>query len=161
MIIYHGSTKKVKRPKLLNNQRLLDFGKGFYTTTNQEQAERWAKIKQKRAGEKSNAIVSVYEINDAIFQDSELNTKTFPVADEEWLDFIVTNRKENLNHGFDIVKGAVANDTLYETLTLFETGVLSKPETISRLKAHKLFDQISFHTEESLSELKFNETYQI
>ena len=159
MKVFHGSTYIIEEPIILQNQRLLDFGKGFYTTTNQEQAERWAKIKQKRAGEKSNAIVSVYEINDAIFQNSELKTKTFPIADEEWLDFIVTNRKEDLNHGFDIVKGAVANDTLYETLTLFETGILSKQETISRLKIHKLFDQISFHTEKALKELKFIESY--
>lgn len=161
MKIFHGSTEIIENPIILLNQRLLDFGKGFYTTTNQEQAERWAKIKQKRAGEDSKAIVSVYEINDEIFQNSELKTKTFPVADEEWLDFIVTNRKEDLNHGFDIIKGAVANDTLYETLTLFETGILSKQETIVRLKVHNLFDQISFHTEKSIKELKFTNLYEI
>jgi len=48
MKVYHGSTEIVEYPLILDTQRLLDFGKGFYTTTNQEQAEKWALIKQKR-----------------------------------------------------------------------------------------------------------------
>ena len=62
-------------------------------------------------------------------------------------------------HQYDIVIGAVANDTLYSTLLLYETGVLSKIETIRRLKTHKLFDQISFHNQSVLKELQYSENY--
>ena len=62
-------------------------------------------------------------------------------------------------HNFDIVVGAVANDTLYSTLLLYETGVLSRIETIRRLTTHKLFDQISFHNQLVLKELQFLESY--
>jgi len=39
MRIYHGSDVVVKIPKILTANRLLDFGEGFYTTSNYEQAE--------------------------------------------------------------------------------------------------------------------------
>ncbi|MBQ9633956.1 MAG: DUF3990 domain-containing protein [Schwartzia sp.] len=42
MIVYHGSTVVVRQPDVLHSYRRLDFGKGFYTTTVREQAERWA-----------------------------------------------------------------------------------------------------------------------
>jgi len=48
MKLYHGSTFIVEKPNLeiLNNRT--DFGKGFYTTTDIEQAEKWTKIKKER-----------------------------------------------------------------------------------------------------------------
>lgn len=45
MIVYHGSTEIIKSPDVLHSFRTLDFGKGFYLTTNREQAERWARRK--------------------------------------------------------------------------------------------------------------------
>lgn len=42
MILYHGSNVEVREPKLLKIQRDLDFGKGFYTTSDFEQARTWA-----------------------------------------------------------------------------------------------------------------------
>ena len=47
MKLYHGSTYFVESPEVLETQRMLDFGKGFYTNTSKEQAEKWALIKQK------------------------------------------------------------------------------------------------------------------
>ena len=160
MILYHGSVQKIQKPVIIQSQRLLDFGMGFYTTTNKEQAEKWAKIKQHRK-EGIEAIISVYELADEVFTDKSFKIKNFEKASEEWLDFIILNRTQAVNHGFDIVKGAVANDTLYATLLLFESGVLNKVETISRLKTHKLFDQISFHNQQILNKLVFKEAFKI
>jgi len=36
MIVYHGSNVEVKEPRIINPNRTLDFGKGFYTTTNHD-----------------------------------------------------------------------------------------------------------------------------
>ena len=44
MIIYHGSNVKVEKPALIVQNRFLDFGFGFYTTTNKAQAENFAGI---------------------------------------------------------------------------------------------------------------------
>ena len=42
IILYHGSNVAVERPKIIQSQRTLDFGEGFYTTTNKQQAEIFA-----------------------------------------------------------------------------------------------------------------------
>jgi hypothetical protein len=159
MILYHGSTVIVKNPKIIVPQRHLDFGKGFYCTTERSQAESWARIKQKREANKTSAIVSVYSIDDAIFLDKNIMIKIFESATEEWLDFIIANRNGHSTFNFDIVKGPVANDTLYASLALYETGILTKEETIKRLKTHKLFDQISFSNEKIIERLKFENSY--
>ena len=46
MTVYHGSSVVVERPDVLHSYRPLDFGKGFYVTTVEEQAERWARRKK-------------------------------------------------------------------------------------------------------------------
>ena len=43
MIVYHGSSEIVKKPDVLHSYRPLDFGMGFYVTTVEEQAARWAR----------------------------------------------------------------------------------------------------------------------
>lgn len=42
MLLYHGSNVEVRSPRLLEGQRPLDFGNGFYTTTDFQQASTWA-----------------------------------------------------------------------------------------------------------------------
>lgn len=155
MKLYHGSTEIIHQPLILETQRLLDFGKGFYTTTNAEQAKSWALIKRKRIFGELNAYVSVYDIDDSFLDSNIFNVKKFVHANEKWLDFVIANRKGDTAHKYDIVIGAVANDTLYQTLSLFESGILTKSETINRLKTHLLFDQISFHNDEVLKHLLF------
>ena len=57
MKLYHGSIVAVHEPKILTPARTLDFGKGFYTTTDFEQAKKW--VQNKKRNEKSeNAVVS-------------------------------------------------------------------------------------------------------
>ncbi|MBR1742397.1 MAG: DUF3990 domain-containing protein [Lachnospiraceae bacterium] len=51
MLVYHGSYLPVERPKIIVSNRTLDFGRGFYTTTNYEQAEEWARKVLKRRKE--------------------------------------------------------------------------------------------------------------
>ena len=161
MELYHGSIEIVKSPVIRKKQRLLDFGLGFYTTSNQIQAERWALIKQKREGKKARAFVSLYRFNDDNLKNNTLKIREFKNANEEWLDFVIKNRNEYFNHGYDMVIGPVANDTLYQTLNLYETGILTKPETISRLKVHPLYNQVAFNTLIAIQLLHFDTAYQV
>ena len=48
MLLYHGSNTEVSNPQILESNRHLDFGKGFYLTSSYEQAKRWAKETIKR-----------------------------------------------------------------------------------------------------------------
>ena len=53
MIIYHGSDVPIEYPEILDSARYLDFGIGFYTTSNRKQAERWAgKVSSRNSSKK-------------------------------------------------------------------------------------------------------------
>ena len=131
MILYHGSNVIVEQPKLIRQNRYLDFGFGFYTTTN------------------------IYSVEEAVAF-KECSLLRFDSPDEAWLDFVAENRQgtyQGKQH--DLIYGAVANDDVYRTITLYMTGVLDKEQTLAALKIRKLFNQLVFATEKSLQYLHF------
>jgi len=154
MKVYHGSLNQVKKPNVKRGRPGTDFGEGFYTTTNFEQARRWAINKQKRTGRKYKAIVNTYDIADNILDIDKFIVKKFDSPDREWLSFVV-NCRNSIPHDYNIVFGPVANDKIYLTINMFESGILTAEETIARLKVDEYFNQISFHTKEVIRELKF------
>ena len=93
----------------MESDRRLDFGKGFYLTSNLEQARRWAELTVKRRGT-GKATVSVFEFDDN--SNSDLRILHFTQAQKEWLEYVTMNRKNQsiLNDDYDIVIGPVAND---------------------------------------------------
>ena len=155
MYLYHGSDVIVKKPKILESNRYLDFGAGFYTTGNKKQALRWAKKVSKR-NDTDHFFVSIFEFNksDAF---KNLQVLVFDHADKKWLDFVLKNRNGKKTIEYDIVSGPVADDNVYLSIRLFETGVLSEEETIKRLKIRKLYNQILFHNVKSLKYLKYKD----
>ena len=160
MKLYHGSTYIIKEPTLEILNYKTDFGKGFYTTTDFEQAERWAITKSERLPLKEDVhkYVNVFEFED----NSDLNILNFEEATKEWLEFVYMNRKcERLEHNYDIIKGPVADDRLYKVLSGYEDGTYDVDETIKRLKTYVLANQISFHTEEAISLLRYIETIEV
>ena len=158
MKLYHGSNIEVKNPKILTSARVGDFGRGFYTTSSLEQARRWAQIRAKQEDVQSG-IVTVFEVPDTIFENSELRIKTFEKADEEWLDFVLENRKNvEFEHGFDLVIGPVADDRVYVCLNMLEDGLADRETVIKKLKTYVLADQILFHTSKSLLFLNYEKT---
>lgn len=154
MIVYHGSTVLVENPEIRVGENFLDFGIGFYTTTSYEQAERWAKIKMRRENA-DTGYVTIYEFDfDAAIKDA--NVKRFDTADKEWLLFVVQNRRgEYGTESADMYIGPVADDDVYQSIRLFETGVLDVEATVKRLKTEKLQDQWTFHTDKMLTYLRY------
>lgn len=160
MILYHGSTDIVDSPEIRKGDVYLDFGIGFYTTTSLEQAERWAKIKMRRKNV-NLGYVSVYEF-DVEKVEKELTVKRFENADEEWLTFVVSNRNGNIiGNNIDLHVGPVADDNVYQSIRLFETGAYDAEYTVKKLKTEVLHDQWALHTEKILKCLKFVEVKEI
>lgn len=153
MICYHGSDTVVDAPKILEAKRPLDFGGGFYVTSNKEQAEAWAKRVSYRNNSKK-VCVNVYEF-DLVKAEQEATVIRFEKADENWLDFICANRSGKETFDYDVVIGPVADDKVYRVVILFENGDIDKDLALKRLKTEVLSDQILFHTEKALSYLKF------
>ena len=62
--------------------RTLDYGSGFYTTTDYDQAEQWARRRLRKSN--SEAFVNIYEVDiDAI---RKANTLWLDSPSEEWVD---------------------------------------------------------------------------
>jgi len=95
MRLYHGSNTAVSQPKLIAQTRGLDFGSGFYLTTNEEQAERFSEIVVNRR-KSGVATVSVYDFDEQVFEEkaaeNTLAVRRFESADAAWLRFVVDNR---------------------------------------------------------------------
>lgn len=157
--LYHGSTMAVRNPSLRPGRPNADFGKGFYTTSNFEQAERWAHIKQERE-DSERAVVSIYEFDESLLERQDLNIRKFTGADEPWLYFVADCRMSR-PHEYDLVQGPVANDKVFTTVNLFESGVLSAEAAILQLKAYKTYDQLSFHTDKVIKTLHFEESIEV
>lgn len=155
MILYHGSNMIVDKPRLVKQNHTLDFGYGFYTTTNEAQAVSFAdKVVNRRESGKPH--VSMYEVADIEILKDRLDILIFPEPDEKWLDFVYENRSGVYKGtSYDIVFGPVANDTIYRTFVAYEEGILTKEETIARLKIRKLYNQMIFSTERALKELSY------
>jgi len=154
MIVYHVSNVIIEKPRLLKPKRTLDFGAGFYTTTNKKQAVSFAHKVMLRTDSKAKAV-SMYEVDfDKVKK--VLDILVFDSPDSEWLDFVFSNR-QGIYSGkqYDIVVGAVADDTIYRVFSLYEAGILTREETLKRLKIRKLYDQVTFCSEEALSYLQY------
>ena len=154
MIFYHGSNITVSEPKLIPQNRFLDFGYGFYTTTNKAQAISFADkvAKRRRTGVRT---VSIYELDEATAF-AECSVLRFEAADEAWLDFVSENRSGNYDgEAYDFIFGPVANDDVYTTFLLYSSGVLTKEQTLEALKIKKLYNQLVLATEKALGYLKF------
>lgn len=155
MILYHGSNVEVKEPILLKVQRELDFGKGFYTTSDMEQAARWAWRTAKRRGE-SSAFVTVYEVNEDELKNIRLLSIDSPNV--EWLNLVVKNRKgEYIAGDWDIISGPVADDQTAQVIDLYLEGAYDEEEAIRRFLTQRLKDQYAFKTDEALKLLIFKE----
>jgi hypothetical protein len=152
--LFHGSNVKIENPKIDFSRNSLDFGRSFYVTSSMEQARNWAKRKSQRLGQ-GIPVVNVYKF---VGDFSVLKIKKFEAPNEEWLDFVISNRNENY-HGetFDIVVGPVADDSVIRTIRLYVNGIYDKEEALKRFKTEVLDDQFLFATENALEYLKFEE----
>lgn len=149
--LYHGSNIEVQQPKILTHLRALDFGSGFYLTSDFRQAEKWAKLVVKRR-QQGKAMVNRYIFT----RNNELNILHFNTANDEWLDFVVANRKlQPLKDRYDLVIGPVANDATLPVIDDYMDGRYTKQEAVARLLPQNLTDQYAFLSEKALSFLQF------
>ena len=155
MILYHGSNVEVRQPRLLRGQRPLDFGPGFYTTSDMGQASKWAE-RTARIRKEGVPLVSVYGIDGAALD--ELKVLSFNTANKEWLHFVADNRRRLAgSNDWDIVSGPVANDQTMPTLMLFLDGFLTEDEATAWLLPQKLKDQVVFKSDAALAILHCTE----
>lgn len=152
MILYHGTDTYIDRIDLNACKPFKDFGKGFYLSSDYDQAMELAKARAEASGR--NPIVHSYEFDEAILYSSELSIKLFDSYSEEWARFVLENREGICHKHYDIVYGPIANDKVGAQIRLYREKFITLKEFMSRLKYMKgLTFQYYFGTERAIEKL--------
>lgn len=122
-------------------RRLTDFGRGFYTTTNQHQARQWANTRVLRTpmllGVK--AVVLAFSIDRDVL--SSLDTLAFVRSTTDYWD-LVTDCRYGFNPHARAKVGHLAYDIVYGPVTIWPQSLVIAD-----------CDQISFHTSKAAAAL--------
>ena len=133
MLLYHGSNLTVDKPQLLSHTRGLDFGAGFYLTTNEIQARTFSEIivNRRQAGAPT---VSIFEFDEDAAKEA-LDIAFFPEPNAEWLEFVRDNRLQTYSgKEYDIIVGPVANDRVYPTILALVIGQFTVEAALVAIK---------------------------
>ena len=143
MLVYHGSYTEVREPKIIVGRNTKDFGTGFYCTVIKEQAQRWAR-------RYDTPTVNIY----SSLIDEKLDILEFKTMTDAWLDFIIACRSGK-PHSHDIVIGAMANDQIYNFISDYMDGILTREQFWVLAKFKYPTHQINFCTDDALKCLAF------
>lgn len=133
IVLYHGATEKIEHPIVNVGRPNLDFGPAFYLTRMRKQAETWAYRTMVRRNAPQQWI-NIYEFDLECALGEGARYCNFAVYDEQWLDFVVGNRRGlNLWQQYDIIEGGIANDRVVNTVELYAGGLISREEALGRL----------------------------
>lgn len=148
--VYHGSYTKVDKPVLSFSRKTLDFGTGVYVTPVYEQAVAWAMRWLRR---NRPAVVNRCAFRDELLPELGVRIMDFPVYDREWLRFVADSRAGVQKDQYDIVRGGIANDKVFNTLELFFAKLISEDEALVRLKYEKPNHQICIRRQDLIDRL--------
>ena len=135
MTVYHGGNTSRKKHKRFWNGVLL-YG---YKGTGSKMSKRY-----------DDKIVSIYEVR----LNTHLNIKEFKDMTDEWLDFIIDCRSGK-PHQYDIVIGAMANDQIYNYVSDYIDGAITREQFWVLAKFKYPTHQINFCTREALKCLEY------
>ena len=163
MKLYHGSNIVIDSINLAMCRPYKDFGKGFYLTDIEEQAEKMAIRVSRIYG--GSPIVNVFEIQDNFKEIPNINIKDFGLqTTEEWAKFVMNNRDRafsdienvlcNKDNKYDIVIGPVADDNMALLFRQYENEIIDFETLLRGIIYKKASSQYSFHTEKSIMLLR-------
>lgn len=155
MKLYHGSYTAIDHIDLSKGRVGKDFGQGFYLSDDPDQAFEMAKLTTFRLS-KGCPTVTTFEIDESVFNQSDLRIKRFDGYTEEWARFIVMNRNNKTTtpmHDYDIVIGPIADDKVGVQMRLFTDEYISIEELVKRLTFIRPTIQYYFATEKAISYL--------
>ena len=158
MIVYHGTTEIIEKPDVNHSKKYLDFGVGFYLTTYEEQAKKWAIRKGMR--QEKIPVVNEYELNE---QWEGYRVLSFEEENEKWLEFVCACRRgENLNKDYDIIIGSVADDDVFKTVDMYFRGLWDKQKVLEELRYYKMNNQICIVNQNTLDQLlTYKKSYEV
>lgn len=140
--LYHGALMPIPEPIVTAGRPNLDFGRGFYTTTLREQAEKWAKLVASRHKTPKTPYLNIYQL-DYEKVDECFNVMSFDEYDLDWLDFVVDCRQGNpVWTDYDMIEGGVADDRVIDTVEDYQNGIITAQQALGQLRFQKINNQI-------------------
>lgn len=161
--LYHGSFMTVREPDLRRCKIGKDFGRGFYLTTDRQQAINFSRMVAQRRNQ-MKGILNIYRFTNF----DGLNVFEFNNTDVNWLHCVVGNRDAkfaNLALPYnrcDVLIGKVADDNTSSVINAYMNGVYGQIGSVQAVNfainmflTNKLNNQFCFKTRNSLNRLKF------
>ena len=155
MKLYHGTNTDFFAIDLNKSQRGKDFGRGFYLSESEAQAEEMANFKVQLFGGQS--IVLCCEFDDAHLSDGTLRFMHFDGYTKDWATFILANQNRSANniHDYDVVYGPIANDKVGAQIRNVIEQNINMDTFLERLKYLKgITFQYFFGSEKSIRMLR-------
>lgn len=180
--LYHGTVYDIQEIDLQRGKGYKDFGKGFYATAVKKHAENIAirnkqilqirdeRIRKRKPGYKGGHYTAYrynLEFDDSCLQQpGDLRVKIFPLADKEWVKFILKNREsEERAHDYDIVIGPTADENTVTIINAYREELIATnyddnvlESLIKDLEPENLPKQYFFGSTEALKYLRFKLT---
>ena len=135
MKLYHGSNLAIDEIDLSKSKPFKDFGKGFYLSDIESQAQEMAQFKVSLFD--GDPMVTAFEFDKEAMLRTNLKVLFFENYSEEWLDFVISNRERKATEHYDFVYGPIANDKVGLQLRKYKDGSINKQELMDRLKYMK------------------------
>lgn len=172
-VVYHG-TVSIHKDSLISGIDInkgyhsTDFGQGFYTTSNYEQAKALsvdkANIYNTRYAQKesANPMIINYNLDKALLK--KFKGLIFDSPNDKWKEFIYNNRVGgdflvseyyNKNGKYHYVYGCVADSKITDMTREVRSNIISYGDYIDKLKPLKNseYNQLSFHSNEIVKAL--------
>ena len=144
--LFHTGYAEIREADIRYGRKNADFGQGFCLSDSDEFVGKWMR-------ERKAAVIHVntYELNLAGLQVLRFT------RDEDWLDYILRNRASyaDSHSEADVVIGPIANDTIYDTLGILTSGVLTREQSLELLRIGPAFEQTVVKTEKAAEQHKW------
>lgn len=151
--LYHGTDRYFESFDFRYAKRFKDFGKGFYLTSDFNQAQKWAQSKARRKNK-----TYIYRYDMAALTDSSWKILELLQYNKMWMDFICKSRIDGYESDHDIIYDRIADNkypAIAETLLKYYTKEISADAAISKIQWNGPYaDQYCFKSARSLSLLK-------
>ncbi|OME13787.1 DUF3990 domain-containing protein [Paenibacillus odorifer] len=189
-VVFHATTAEhiasIKTEILIDRpdaKTHLDFGKGFYTSTNLDQAlSRASDLQEARRNpngvlaKKDRGVVLQFDLNqDLLYSIDKGKYKIFPFDDEEWAKFVVYNRAKRRNgtpfvpHSFEWTYGPMADGPTWSICQNNFNGLITIDELLNGYNDPQTgentrgirpyvdgYDQLVFHNDQWVNQVLTN-----
>ncbi|MFB9974610.1 DUF3990 domain-containing protein [Allobacillus sp. SKP2-8] len=147
---YHGTTTEHVQSILTSidvtkGREFVDFGRGFYLTSDYNQAYRQAKRKANKPYK--DAIVQLELDRHRLFK--EYNGLIFDTMNEDWAEFIYMARSKKVKNtsDYDFVYGPVADGKIFRLIDLLDNDRIELKAFLEGISQYSSYKQLSIHNQ--------------